>query len=90
MRYLIKTTIVQLVLMMMWPTAQTFAANDVNERPFMAESKTGFTQVYNMDYDEALGTFTRLHSQYPQHPAPPLYMATTLCYVNSSGATILI
>jgi tetratricopeptide (TPR) repeat protein len=76
MRYLIKTTIVQLILMM-WPTPQTFAEN-VDERPFATESKTGFDQVYNMDYDEAMGTFARLHSQYPQHPAPPLYMATTL------------
>ena len=75
MRYLIKTTIVQLILMM-WPTPQTFAAN-VDDRHFMAESKTGFAQVY-MDYDEAMSTFALLHSQYPQHPAPPLYMATTL------------
>jgi hypothetical protein len=76
MRNLIKSTIVQLILMM-WPTPQTFGEN-VDDRRFMAESKTGFAQIYNMDYDEAMGTFALLHSEYPQHPAPPLYMATTL------------
>ena len=76
MNKLMKLIVLKLVLIA-WPDTLTFAAN-LKDAQFMSEARTGFTQMYNLDYDEALGTFALLHSQYPQHPAPPLYMATTV------------
>jgi tetratricopeptide (TPR) repeat protein len=75
MRNLIKVAVLQLV-MLIWPVPNTFAENPRDPR-FVSQAQTGFSQIYNMDYDDAMGTFALLHSQYPQHPAPPLYMATT-------------
>jgi len=76
MNKLMKLVVLKLV-MIAWPDPLTFGAN-LKDAQFMAEAREGFTQMYNLDYDEAMGTFALLHSQYPQHPAPPLYMATTV------------
>jgi tetratricopeptide (TPR) repeat protein len=53
-------------------------AQNLREPRFMAQAQAGFAQIFNLDYDEAMATFSRLHSEYPRHPAPPFYMAVTL------------
>lgn len=45
---------------------------------FLARAREGFTRNYNLEYQEALRTFEELKRQYPQHPAPPLYLAANL------------
>ena len=50
---------------------RTFAA-----LPSWLEAQKGFAQIYNLDYDQAQRTFSDLRARYPQHPAPPLYLAT--------------
>jgi tetratricopeptide (TPR) repeat protein len=76
MKNLIKMFVVQVVLLI-WPIPSSFAAN-VSDARFLSQVRTGFTQIYNVDYNDAMGTFSLLHAQYPQHPAPPLYMAVTV------------
>ena len=45
---------------------------------FMAQARQGFDQIYNLDYREAEATFSALQARYPEHPAPPLYLATVV------------
>jgi len=55
-------------------------ARDDNLRgpAFMAQAQKGFEQIYSLDYDDAFRTFSNLKSQYPRHPAPPVYLATVI------------
>ncbi len=45
---------------------------------FLKSARTGFDEIYNLDYQQALTTFTELRKIHPDHPAPPLYMATAV------------
>lgn len=51
-------------------------AQSLREPPFMSEARPGFDAIYSLDYDDAERIFTALKIAYPQHPAPPLYLAT--------------
>jgi tetratricopeptide (TPR) repeat protein len=42
----------------------------------MAQARPGFDDIYNLDYDQAKQVFAALRRENPQHPAPPLYLAT--------------
>lgn len=44
----------------------------------MSEARKGFEQIYNLDYQDALRTFSDLQSRNPEHPAPPLYLASVI------------
>jgi tetratricopeptide (TPR) repeat protein len=44
----------------------------------MAKAVEGFDKVYNLDYDQADKCFAALKSAYPEHPAPPLYLASVI------------
>lgn len=48
---------------------------DLREPAFVKVARRGFSEMYNLDYDEAIETFRSLREEYPQHPAPPLYLA---------------
>ena len=52
MRLLMKMAILQIVILM-WPIPFTFAENPKNPQ-FMSQARVGFSQVYNMDYDDAM------------------------------------
>jgi tetratricopeptide (TPR) repeat protein len=41
----------------------------------MAQARTGFGDIYSLDLDQAEQVFLALKRGYPQHPAPPLYLA---------------
>lgn len=44
----------------------------------MAEAEKAFDQIYNLDYDKAEAGLELLRREYPNHPAPPMYLAMTL------------
>jgi tetratricopeptide (TPR) repeat protein len=43
---------------------------------FLDAARQGFHQIYNLDYSEALRLFGKLQGDYPEHPGPPLYLAS--------------
>jgi hypothetical protein len=67
-----------ITLALMFWTIPAISGDDLRDPHVLAETKVGFDQIFNLDYDQAADTFSRLRSQYPQHPAPPLYLAITL------------
>ena len=58
--------------------AGSLHAKDLRDLQFMGRVFKGFEQIYDLDYDEATETFRNLQEAHPQHPAPPLYLATAL------------
>jgi tetratricopeptide (TPR) repeat protein len=53
-------------------------AQDLRDPRFMERAQAGFSDIFNLDYQKAESDFTSLERDYPQHPAPPLYLASTL------------
>jgi len=51
-------------------------SQDLRSPAFMQAAEKGFAEIYNLDYDQANKTFSDLRARYPEHPAPPLYLAT--------------
>jgi tetratricopeptide (TPR) repeat protein len=56
--------------------ASSLAAQNLREPPFVARAESGFDDIFNMDYDKAEQAFRSLEREYPQHPAPPMYLAS--------------
>jgi tetratricopeptide (TPR) repeat protein len=50
-------------------------AENLRNPRFMEKTEEGFSYMYNFDYDKSRQVFNALEKQYPQHPAPPLYLA---------------
>lgn len=57
-------------------SASKLPAQDLRDPHFMERAQAGFADIFNMDYDKARQTFIALSHDYPQHPAPPLYLAS--------------
>jgi tetratricopeptide (TPR) repeat protein len=53
-------------------------ARSLRDKEFMAKAVRGFEQFYNVDYDEAARSFEELQALYPEHPAPPVYIASVI------------
>ena len=53
-------------------------AQNLREAEFVTEAQEAFQQLYNLDHAGAKQTFLALKSRYPTHPAPALYVATTI------------
>jgi tetratricopeptide (TPR) repeat protein len=51
------------------------SAQSLRDPQFMPRARTGFDNIYSLDLDQAEQVFLGLKRDYPQHPAPPLYMA---------------
>jgi tetratricopeptide (TPR) repeat protein len=51
-------------------------AQDLRDPRFVERAQAGFAEIFNMDYEKARQGFAALAKEYPQHPAPPLYMAS--------------
>lgn len=49
-------------------------AQSLRDAGFMAKARPGFDDIYNIDYDRGERLFLALKKEYPQHPAPPLYL----------------
>jgi tetratricopeptide (TPR) repeat protein len=71
---LIKLLTVTLILIL----ASGLPAQELRDPQFVEGAKSGFSDIFNMDYDEAKEVFISLEKQYPLHPAPPLYLASIL------------
>jgi tetratricopeptide (TPR) repeat protein len=56
------------------PAAGLFDAETDAYRRLQVE---GYDALYNMDYADARTCFEKLRAGFPQHPAPPFYLATT-------------
>ena len=44
----------------------------------LASADVGFKQIYDLEYDVAMATFSSLAARYPGHPGPPLGAAAVL------------
>jgi tetratricopeptide (TPR) repeat protein len=53
-------------------------AQDLRDPRFVERAQAGFTDIYNLDYEKARKVFLSLDQEYPQHPAPPLYLSCIL------------
>lgn len=53
-------------------------AGDLRSDQFMTQAQVGFGQIYNMDYEPAIKTFTALKARYEDHPGPPMYLASAI------------
>lgn len=53
-------------------------AQELRTPEFLAETSAGFQHLYALDYPAARLAFSRLESKYPEHPAPPLYLASAV------------
>jgi tetratricopeptide (TPR) repeat protein len=51
-------------------------AQDLRDARFMERAQAGFSDIFNLDYEKAERDFISLERDYPQHPAPPLYLAS--------------
>lgn len=52
--------------------------SDLRNPEFMTEVRAGFKDLYDLEYKAAQKKFTKLAEQFPEHPGPPLYLATTV------------
>ena len=60
------------------PASTQLQAENLRSPGFLAKARVGFDQIFDLDYDDAFASFERLAAEYPEHPGPPLYMATTI------------
>jgi tetratricopeptide (TPR) repeat protein len=63
------------ISLLIFLSASRLPAKDLRDPRFMERAQAGFADIFNMDYDQARKTFAALGKEYPQHPAPPLYLA---------------
>jgi tetratricopeptide (TPR) repeat protein len=54
------------------------SAQSLREPQFMARVYPAFDHIFNLDYAAAEETFQALGQQYPDHPAPPLYLGAVI------------
>ncbi|HSR68198.1 MAG TPA: hypothetical protein VLU25_09670 [Acidobacteriota bacterium] len=52
------------------------SASDLRDPAFMGEARQAFEGIYSLEYQEAYQELLDLRQRYPDHPAPPLYLAT--------------
>jgi tetratricopeptide (TPR) repeat protein len=55
-------------------------AQDLRDPRFVERVQSGFADIFNLDYEKARQEFAVLAKEYPQHPAPPLYLAS-ICWL---------
>ena len=58
------------------PTTPAAAANPADE--LAAAETTGSQLLFDYDFDEALGHYTRVSERFPEHPTGPYNLATTI------------
>lgn len=63
-----------IVPLLLYPSV--VCAENLRDPKFVARAEFGFEQIFNMDYDKAEQVFATLGKEYPEHPAPPLYIAS--------------
>lgn len=63
-------------LLLIAAISSNLCAQNLRDPQFMTRAEEGFNDIFNMDYDHAESVFASLAHDYPQHPAPPLYLAS--------------
>lgn len=53
-------------------------AQELRDPDYVERLAAGFEHLYSIDYADALETFRSMEKDYPEHPGPPLYLATAL------------
>ncbi|MGH9340230.1 MAG: tetratricopeptide repeat protein [Acidobacteriota bacterium] len=56
----------------------TLAGQNLRSAEFLKQARGGFDHIYNLDYDQAADSFSSLKRKFPEHPAPPIYLATVV------------
>jgi tetratricopeptide (TPR) repeat protein len=67
-----------LISFFMLASISSLPSQDLRDPRFVELAQKGFADIFNLDYDRARQEFVSLAKEYPQHPAPPLYLATIL------------
>ena len=57
-----------------YPASQT----PLRDAEYLALVGEGFEQIYNLDYEHAIATFTEMGAKFPAHPGPPLDVAAAI------------
>jgi tetratricopeptide (TPR) repeat protein len=65
-----------LIYILIFAFASGSPAQDLRDPRFVERAQAGFADIFNMDYEKARQEFAALAKEYPQHPAPPLYLAS--------------
>ena len=58
--------------------APNLSAQDLRDDQFLAKAEPGFVALHSLDYDQAGRVFRSMQKSFPDHPAPPLYLAATV------------
>ncbi len=58
--------------------APCLSAQSLRDPEFMRRVQPAFDDIFNLDYHDAEQIFVALRQEYPQHPAPPLYLAAII------------
>ncbi len=56
----------------------TFSMENLRTPQFMAKVRPAFVALYNLNYDHGSEILLKLEKEYPEHPAPPLYLGTVI------------
>jgi tetratricopeptide (TPR) repeat protein len=64
-----------LFILLLLLSATQSPAENLRDPRFLEQTRAGFVDMYNLDFDKARQEFTFLEKEYPKHPAPPLYLA---------------
>jgi hypothetical protein len=67
---------VSLVFALMLLPAMKLPAQELRDPQFMEQVRAIFSDMFNLDYDKAKQELVLLEKKYPDHPAPPLYLAS--------------
>lgn len=58
--------------------ASPLYCQELRTREFLEAIGPGFTHLYALEYPEARAEFERLEQRFPEHPGPPLYLASAI------------
>ena len=73
-----KSALVIVALVLAGRAALGSASPDHSDAEYLALVGEGFEQIYNLDYERAIATFTDVSAKYPVHPGPPLDIAAAI------------
>jgi len=66
-----------LTFIIVFLSASRLPAQDLRDPRFVEKAQAVFVHMFNLDYDKAREGFVLLEKEYPNHPAPPLYLASS-------------
>ena len=73
-----KSAVILVALLILAGRAEGSERPELREAEYLALVSEGFEQIYNLDYEQAITTFTKGSALYPAHPGPPLDIAAAI------------